>query len=306
MLVKENVLIKDATGGTILECLPDIQCTEPTIKRPINQVGVEGVVVPFLLQLKSGGFRQMTARVSMRTDLGSDTKGISMSRLLRTLKKYIEVPLKQVLIKEILKNLIEEVGSLKAFMRFDFDLPIQRPSIKSDYEFPIYHPARFEGQLEMLERGETHIISDWRFFQGVVVQYASYCPCSAELSADLRSKGSAGFPHAQRSFAHILIQGDGRTYLWLEDIVKCVELAIKTLPYPIIKREDEQEIARIAAENPIFVEDAIRAISEKLDNLDGVYDWIIKCIHEESIHTSEAIAINYKGIHKGFDHRYFL
>lgn len=289
-----------------IDDLPDIQATKPIIKRPIRQVGVEGVVVPFLLQLKSGGMRQMTANVSMRTDLGSDIKGISMSRLLRTLKKYIEVPLKQALIKEILSDLIVNVGSTKAYMRFDFDLPIQRPSIKSDYVFPIYHPARFEGQLDVLEQGSNHSFVDWKFFQGVVVQYASYCPCSAELSADLNSKGSAGFPHAQRSFAHILVQGDGHTYLWLEDIVACVESAIKTLPYPIIKREDEREIARIAAENPIFVEDAIRAISDQLDDLNGIYDWIVKCIHEESIHTSEAIAVNYKGIKTGFDHRYFL
>ena len=40
--------------------------------------------------------------------------------------------------------------------------------------------------------------------------------------------------------------------------------------------------------------------------MQGVYDWIIKVIHEESIHTSEAIAVNYKGIDGGFDYRYFL
>ncbi len=301
------MVMKDATEGTVtLDSLPDIQDTEPMIYRPIRQVGVEGITVPFLLQLKAGGMRQMTADVSMRTNLNSTTKGISMSRLLRTLMMYIEVPLKQVLIKEILRALIVEVGSSKAYMSFDFQLPISRPSVLSKYEFPIYYKTRFEGQMEMLERGENYIISDWKFFQGVEVQYASYCPCSAELSTDLRSKGVEGFPHAQRSFAHVLIQGDGVTYLWLEDIIKCVESAIKTLPYPIIKREDEQEIARIAAENPIFVEDAVRAISEQLDDLDGVYDWIVKCVHEESIHTSEAIAVNYKGIHGGFDHRYFL
>ena len=35
-------------------------------------------------------------------------------------------------------------------------------------------------------------------------------------------------------------------------------------------------------------------------------DWIVKCSHEESIHTSEAIAINWKGIPNGFDGRRFI
>jgi len=80
---------------------------------------------------------------------------------------------------------------------------------------------------------------------------------------------------------------------------------IKTQPYPIIKRLDEQEIARIASENPLFVEDAIRLISNELKKK-NVLDWIVKCSHEESIHTHEAIAINWKGIVGGFDENYFI
>lgn len=286
--------------------LPDIQKIEPTIQRPIRQVGVENVAVPFMMESKYGGFKSMIANVSMRTNLDSKTKGISMSRLLRTLKKYLDLPLKQTLIREILRDLMENIGSTESYMKFDFLLPIVRPSVHSDNQFSIYHKCRFEGQLINLERSDTHNVNDFRFFQGVKVQYASYCPCSAELCKDLLSKGLEGFPHAQRSFAHILVQGDEHHYIWLEDIVERVERVIKTIPYPIIKREDEQEIARIAAENPIFVEDAIRSISEELDSMKGVIDWIVKCIHEESIHTSEAIAVNWKGVDGGFDYRYYL
>ena len=95
-------------------------------------------------------------------------------------------------------------------------------------------------------------------------------------------------------------------YVWLEDVIETVEGAIKTLPYPIIKRVDEQEIARIAAEHPIFVEDAIRQISEALDKREDIYDWIVKCTHEESIHPSEAIAINWKGTDNGFNGQFYL
>ena len=277
--------------------LPDIQQTEPTIKRYINQVGVENVQVPFMLESKSGGFHETIAQVSMRTDLTSDKKGISMSRLHLTLHKYLDKPLKQTLILDIMRELRDSQEATDSYMSFEFKIPMIRKSpITNHSQFPIYYDCKFEGQLN----GEL-----FQFFQGVIVQYASYCPCSAALSEDLKQNGSNGFPHAQRSFAKVMVKSSDKYYLWLEDIIESVEGAIKTLPYPIIKRPDEQEIARIAAENPIFVEDAIRQISNAVDNREGVIDWIVKCIHEESIHTSEAIAICWK-MSGGFDGKYFL
>jgi GTP cyclohydrolase I len=293
--------------------LPDIQQTEPNIKRPIRQVGVEDVELPFLLESKYGGFHELTAKVSMRTDLDDKTKGISMSRFLRTLQKYLNKPLKKVLLLKILKDFQSKVGGYSSYINFKFKLPMIKKSPISDYEFPLYYDCRFEGQLhnrkDVFKFSEVQEI--FRFFQGIRIQYASYCPCSAELCSDLKECGSSGFPHAQRSYADILVEavhkdyikffyadyemlkGKELPYIWLEDIVEAVEAKIKTLPYPIIKRVDEQEIARIASENPLFVEDAIRLISEALDKL-PVYDWIVKCTHEESIHTSNAIAINSK------------
>jgi len=277
--------------------LPDVQCTEPVIKRPIAQVGVENVDVPFMLESKFGGYHDLVAKVSMRTSLSSELKGISMSRLLLTLKPYLRRPLKHFLIKDILLSLRDNVGSTDSFIRFEFKLPILRKSPISEYEFPIYYDCKFEGQLEN---------DKFRFFQGVTVQYSSYCPCSAELCGDLKSKGTNGFPHAQRSFAVILVEVLEGTFLWLEEIIISVEKAVKNLPYAIIKRTDEQRIAQIASENPMFVEDAIRAISEALDKNSSIYDYFIKCYHEESIHTSEAIAIDYKGISGGFDSKFHL
>lgn len=291
--------------------LPDIQCTMPKILMPIHQVGVENVEVPFKLESKYGGFHQLNANVSIRTNLDAGTKGISMSRLLLTLKPYLDLPLKSTLIRKILQDLKTNVGSESSFIKFEFRMPIKRKSIKSDNEFPIYYKCRFEGQLVDLNNAEhtlykTRTPYEFVFFQGVTIQYASYCPCSAELCGHLEENGSSGYPHNQRSFADILIQSNPNKYVWLEDIIESVEEKIKTLPYPIIKRVDEQEIARVAAENPMFVEDAIREISSVLQYNDKIDDWIVKCSHQESIHTSEAIAVNWKGVPHGFDGNRYL
>jgi len=280
------------------EGLPDIQCSMPEIQIPIMQVGVENVEVPFRLESKYGGHHQLIANVKMTTNLDANTKGISMSRLLLTLKKYLDLPLKRVLIKKILEDLIENLETTMASMKFEFRMPVNRKSILTDNEFPLYYKCKFE-MTRLLDQSSD---LTW-FYQGVRIQYASYCPCSAELCGALDEKG---YPHNQRSFADVLVEVVEPHYVWLEDIIETVESQIKTLPYPVIKRPDEQEIARVAAENPMFVEDAIRKISNALNCREDIYDWIVKCSHEESIHTSEAIAINWKGITNGFDGRRFI
>lgn len=268
--------------------LPDIQCSTPGIQIPIKQVGVENVHVPFLLELKEGGFYHLQAKVSMRTDLTSSVKGISMSRLLLTLQPYLDLPLKHKLIYNILLDLKNNINSSKSYLKFEFDFPLKKKSPLSDHQFPIYYKCKFEGQLLDGFR--------FKFFQGVTIQYASYCPCSAELCRDLEEKSLKGFPHNQRSFADILVECSPDTTVWLEDIILSIEDKLKTLPYPVIKRVDEQEIARIAADNTMFVEDAVRKISDCLEHMDGIVDWIVKCTHQESIHTSEAIAVNWRGL----------
>jgi GTP cyclohydrolase I len=204
-------------------------------------------------------------------------------------------PLKHILINDILNDLKKNLETRDSFIKFEFKMPMIKFSPISDNSFPLYYNCWFQGQI---------VNDEFKFYQGVKVQYASYCPCSAELSKDLKeNKGCViqGFPHAQRSFASVTIESQPNTYMWLEDIVSMVENSIATIPYPIIKRVDEQEIARVASNNPIFVEDAIRQISKTLNEVNEIKDWWVKCVHEESIHTHEAISINYKGIKDGFD-----
>lgn len=289
--------LKPKKGKRLSDNLPDVQNGAPGISVDVNQVGVENVQVPFQLESRHGEIHEMVARVSMRTNLCASKKGISMSRLHLTLHRFLDEPLKSSLIVKIMDELRRSQEEECAYMTFKFKLPMSRKSPITDHSFPIYYDCKFEGHLTN---------NSFKFFQGVRVQYASYCPCSARLSKDLREKDSEGFPHAQRSFADVLILNEPGHYLWLEDIIETIEGAIKTLPYPIIKRVDEQEIARIAANNPIFVEDAIRQISKALGLRKEIKDWIVKCTHEESIHTSEAIAIMWKGLTGGFDGRQFL
>ena len=112
--------------------LPDIQQTKPLIEMPIFQVGVDNVEVPFYLETRDNKFYSMIANVSIRTNLKENIKGISMSRLLLTLKPYLDIPLKRLLIKEILEKLKINLECENVNMKFEFKSPIIRKSLLSD------------------------------------------------------------------------------------------------------------------------------------------------------------------------------
>jgi GTP cyclohydrolase I len=277
--------------------LPDVQeKNSPEYEIYIPKVGVENIKLPFNLLLRNGNKRQLIANTSISTDLADDKKGISMSRLLLSIEPWIDHGLNWDIIKKCLDDISESIGSKNSYIKFDFELPMDKASPITNHHFPIFYKCYFEGHKHN---------KSYEFFQSVEVQYSSYCPCSAALSEDLVNNGfPQGFPHAQRSYAKVILNIDlvEKKYVWLEDIIDVINNNIHTQPYPIIKRLDEQEIAKIASENPLFVEDAVRIISYHLNKLMGysIIDWIVKCKHEESIHTHEAIAINYAKVANGF------
>jgi GTP cyclohydrolase I len=228
----------------------------------------------------------------MMCELNSRKRGVSMSRFIRTLKPFLGDAIKRVVLEQILKAFINILSTNTASLKFDFKMPIEKNSPLSDNSFPQYYQCSFRCDYKY---GEYH------FYESVRVQYSAYCPCSAALCKFQKN----GFPHNQRAFADVLVKTNSRDRAWLEDIIDLVEDAVRTVPYPIVKRNDEAYIAGIAAVYPQFVEDAVRRIGAYLRGKRWK-DWIVKCTHEESIHTSNAIAIDWKGVEGGFNENTYI
>jgi len=284
-----------------LNYLPDIQKEQPKIKMYINTVGVQNIQVPIKIERPyNNELINILSNVTMCVDLNDSVRGISMSRLHRTLIPFLSNPLKHKKIEEMLRSFLTHIGenSKESFIRFDFNYPIDKKSPVSEYIFPVYYPCSFEGRLTN---------NGFKFYERVEIQYASYCPCSESLCdySFINSK-KIGYPHAQRSFANVIVEVNQLKTLWIEDLVKMIENEIVTIPYPIIKRIDEMHMALIAKENTMFVEDSIRKISKVLEESDFIIDWLVKCRHEESIHKSDAISINWKGIENGLNGKYII
>ena len=283
-----------------IDNLPDIQHTE-TSNFPIyiNQVGVSSVKIPLRLDSLYGGTHELLAKVEMTTDLDPQIKGISMSQLLRTLSNYLDKPLKHNLIKQILEEFktAVETNSNHSLIKFEFEMALNKKAPKSNLVFPQYYQCSFAGRLDY---------DEFRFTQKVMVPYASYCPCSFSLCNNLKEKGLAGIPHAQRCYAELLVEIKPEYTVWLETLIELVENSVSNKVYPLLRRMDEQDVARTAALNLQFVEDSIRRICNALNQEELIFDWLVRCIHEENIHTSDAIAICWKGLKSGFDGTYYL
>ena len=104
-----------------------------------------------------------------------------------------------------------------------------------------------------------------------------------------------GFPRKKMDDEDIKRVKNPKKELLAVQLIELIEKAVYTLPYPIIKRADEQEVARRSWEFTQFVEDSSRNIGLALNKDPRIADWLVVVTHMESIHQHEATAVLYKG-----------
>jgi GTP cyclohydrolase IB len=83
------------------------------------------------------------------------------------------------------------------------------------------------------------------------------------------------------------------------NLIDTLEAELKTPVQAAVKREDEQEFARLNGQNLMFCEDAARKIKAVLEN-DNFSDYWLQINHYESLHAHDAVAIAVKGIEGGY------
>ncbi len=306
---------------SLLHNRPDI-ASEQSAKHPapIPMVGMEAIEIP--VQIVTGsGLLTLPAQVDIFVNLADPSvKGIHMSRLYNAACRFLEqTPVSFERLSRLSVQLIESQAPLstQSFLTLSFRYPLKQGSLLSDNYGWRYYPVTFrvrnlDGRLEYeLE------------FQ---VLYSSTCPCSAALSRHLkvvhfdsvfadwqtlraseirewlmREENMGGTPHAQRSVATLQLRFDQSVPMraipyWIE----LVETTLKTTVQTSVKREDEQEFARLNAENLMFCEDAVRMLAHLLDGESAVSDYWVRVQHMESLHPHDAAAVIVKGIQGGF------
>lgn len=131
----------------------------------------------------------------------------------------------------------------------------------------------------------------YAWYLTVIVPYASVCPCAGKMCDD----AEYGYPHMQRALATVTMQLNGHEDLdeLLTTVVACIIDAVKLIPIPYMKRDQELDWCQRAEDNPMFVEDAARAVGAAIDKL--AQDYVVVCKHFESIHEHNVVGIARKG-----------
>jgi GTP cyclohydrolase IB len=304
-----------------LHAMPDIArrpLTKPQGK--LDWVGMSDIHQPVLI--RDGAEEQrVQATVQVYVDLEDPhAKGIHMSRLYLLLDEHartrpLTVPGMKMLLGALHSSHLDL--STRAFVEFRFDYEMRQSALLSENAGWSSYPVTLKGTL---------IDGAMQLELGVKVTYSSTCPCSAALARQLiqqafadRFAGNDGLsyehvrswlgteqgivatPHSQRSYAMVKtrLAADARD-LPIRSLIERLEGALGTPVQTAVKREDEQEFARLNGQNLMFCEDAARKLQKVLDGDRRFADFWLRIEHHESLHAHNAVAIVTKGLDDGY------
>lgn len=276
------------------ESLPDLQNGPASLIEganvPIQQVGISDFKLPLKYPRPDGELVELETSVDGYVGLDAGKKGINMSRIMRTFYEYRDEVFHPDKLEDILRSYREELDSRTAYLRLRFRYPVLQESLRSGLEGYQYYEVMLEGTMDADGRFRKFIHFDF--------EYSSACPCSFELAEHARDRrGMAAIPHSQRSVASLTLELEDE--LFVEDLVNLCRDALKTETQVMVKREDEQAFAEMNAAYQKFVEDAARLLYDALNEQEAIRDFVVRCVHMESLHSHDAVSRICKGVPDG-------
>lgn len=302
--------------------MPDIaNQTKAQTEGALDWVGMSNIEMPMVVGAANEPERPVNALIDAFVNLTDPkAKGIHMSRLYLLLEELSNNDmLTHQSLRRLLHDFIASHDGLadQAYVKFSFDYQIRRKALISKKQgwksYPVVLVGRYNaGELDLE--------------LSVDVPYSSTCPCSAALARQLiqeafsnqfgtdadvdaeavhrwlgTTQGIVATPHSQRSIAEVKVKlGDAITEFPIIALIDAIEGSLMTPVQAAVKREDEQEFARLNGQNLMFCEDAARRLQFTLNHQPDYSDFWIRVNHYESLHAHDAVSITTKGIPGGF------
>ena len=249
--------------------MEDIQDHKDHRNIDIDQVGVKGIRYPITVLDKNMGEQQTVAEINMYVSLPRYYKGTHMSRFVEILHEHSRrISLHNF--SEILEEMKRRLNAESAHMEITFPYFINKAAPVSGSEGLMEYRCIFKGSLN---NGSDLVTM-------IHVPISTLCPCSREIS----DYGA----HNQRG--QVRLQVRLRKFVWIEDLIQLVEESASSDVYSVLKREDEKYVTERAYQNPMFVEDIVRDIAEKLNNDSNIVWFAVESENFESIHNHNAYA----------------
>jgi len=302
--------------------MPDIaNHTTAQTEGTLDWVGMSNIEMPIMVASKGQGERMVSAHVDAFVNLKeAQAKGIHMSRLYLLID---ELSTSNVLNYQSLVSLLDgfisshQELSDQAKVQFNFEYHLRRKSLISGKEGWKAYPVKLTGSLN---QGQLTIEL------AIDVRYSSTCPCSAALARQLIQKafhekfsqqselalvdvhnwlgtteGVVATPHSQRSIAEVKVKLNSSVNDFpITELVDLIEDSLQTPVQAAVKREDEQEFARLNGQNLMFCEDAARRLQHSMNQASHFDDFWLRINHLESLHAHDAVSVTTKGIEGGY------
>ena len=276
--------------------LPDLQNGPASLivgaRAPIQHVGISNFRLPIRYQTRpeagrDGGEMVLETSVTGTVSLEADRKGINMSRIMRSFYGHSEHAFSLKVLEAALEDYKTDLDAFDARIQMRFSYPMRVDSLRSGLSGWQYYDIA----LEVIEQAGARL----RIMHFDYV-YSSTCPCSLELAEHARERrGRLATPHSQRSLARISLVMTGPEKIWFEDVVDLCRRAVPTETQVMVKREDEQAFAELNGANPIFVEDAVRALAGEVLADPRMGDFRVVASHQESLHSHDAVSLMTSG-----------
>ncbi|GLX87113.1 GTP cyclohydrolase FolE2 [Thalassotalea loyana] len=301
--------------------MPDIaNQSKAQTEGTLDWVGMSNIEMPIMIASKGETQRMCSAHVDAFVNLKDPkAKGIHMSRLYLLLDQLSsENVLNYQTLVTLLDGFISSHQDLSdnAKVQFAFDYHLRRKSLMSGKLGWKAYPTTITGRLN---QGKLDIEL------AIDVRYSSTCPCSAALARQLiqqafkekfsedsinlenvhewlgTTEGIVATPHSQRSVAEVKVKLNASVSEFpITDLVDLIEDALQTPVQAAVKREDEQEFARLNGQNLMFCEDAARRLQHAMLQATEFDDFWLKINHLESLHAHDAVSVTTKGIEGGY------
>lgn len=250
----------------------DIQNQRDYRNLDIQKVGVKRVRLPITVLDKKNGHQQTVATINMYVNLPRHFKGTHMSRFLEILHRHCNA-MNVSTFSQILDEMKKKLAAESAHVEVEFPYFVEKRAPVTGAKGLMEYRCRF---ICSSTKGESE--KDFRV--EITAPITTLCPCSKEIS-----RFGA---HNQRSEVKVTLKF--RRFFWIEDIIGLMENCASSQVYSVLKRPDEKYVTEHAYQNPMFVEDVVRAIAEELRDKDE-FDWFsVEAENFESIHNHNAYA----------------
>ena len=258
-----------------MEDLIDIQSEPDHRGIKIDWVGISSYFHPIQICDKSEVKQKTVAEFSLAVDLSHEFRGTHMSRFVEVLNENsISISVNKLhLIPQLL---LERLSAKRSKVSIKFPYFIEKKSPQSGAVGLMNYEVNFETVADADEVDSRIEIK---------IPVTTVCPCSKAIS----ERGA----HNQRGIVTYSVRFNGVT--WLDDLISLVESCASSQLYSLLKRSDEKHVTEEAYDNPVFVEDLVRNIAIKSNELQNVSWYRIEAENFESIHHHNAYAVIEKG-----------